>query len=111
MKRILYVEDSSTLVNMVKFYFEQEDYEVISCESADCALEIIQKGEDIDAFVFDIVLRGGIKTGYNLVQEVRKNPKYKNKPIIVTSSRSAEKSKLASVKVGADMFMPKPFMV
>ena len=111
MRTVLYVEDSSTLVNMVKFYFEQEDYKVISCENADDAIEIIQSGTNIDAFIFDIVLRGGIKTGYNLVMEVRKNAKYTNKPIIMTSSRSAEKSKLASEKVGADLFMAKPFIV
>ena len=53
MRTILYVEDSTTLVNMVKFYFEQGDYKVISCESADAALEIIRSEPDIDAFIFD----------------------------------------------------------
>ncbi len=108
-KTILYVEDSSTLVNMVKYYFESEGYTVLSAENVDDALKILNDQTRIDLFLLDIVLRGTHKTGYNLVKEIRGRETYKNAPVIITSSRDAKRSEITALRAGASMFIPKPY--
>ncbi|MDD3626914.1 MAG: response regulator [bacterium] len=108
-KTILYVEDSSTLVNMVKYYFESEGYLVLSAENVDDAIAIINKLQKIDLFLLDIVLRGTHKTGYNLVKEIRSHDIYQDVPVIITSSRDAKRSEITALRAGASMFVPKPY--
>lgn len=108
-KTILYVEDSSTLVNMVKYYFESEGYTVLSAENVDDALKILNDQTRIDLFLLDIVLRGTHKTGYNLVKEIRGRETYKSAPVIITSSRDAKRSEITALRAGASMFIPKPY--
>lgn len=108
-KTILYVEDSSTLVNMVKYYFEGEGYTVLSAENVDEAMKILEKEKRINLFLLDIVLRGTHKTGYNLVKEIRRHEIYKETPVIITSSRDAKRSEITALRAGASMFVPKPY--
>ena len=106
--KLLYVEDSTTLVKMVKFYLEQKGIEVFSCDNVDEAIEILEN-EQIDFILADIILRGTFKTGYILVREVKKDPKLKDIPIVLTSTRNAKSATITAQKVGADGFVEKPY--
>ncbi len=105
---ILYVEDSLTLVNMVKIFLEQKGIKVFATDNVDEAVDILNK-EKIDFVLSDIILRGTIKTGYILVREMKKDDRFKNIPIMLTSTRDAKAATVTAKKVGARDFIEKPF--
>ncbi len=109
MRKILILEDSSTLVSIVKSYFEREGYDVLSAETVDGAMQILEDLPEIDSFIVDIVLRGMGLTGYDFIKKIRGIENYKSTPIIVTSSRSISGVEIASKKTGADLVIPKPY--
>ena len=109
MRKILILEDSSTLVSIVKSYFEREGYDVLSAETVDGAMQILEDLPEIDSFIVDIVLRGMRLTGYDFIKKIRGIENYKSTPIIVTSSRSISGVEIAGKIAGADLVIPKPY--
>ena len=107
MKRVLYIEDSITLVKIVKTFLTENGYEVSTVDNYDDAVEMIDKN-DYDVIVSDIILRGINKTGYDIVKYFR-SKKGKDTPVIVTSTRGGRGVVVASKMSGADHFLQKPF--
>ena len=47
--------------------------------------------------------------GFELIRSVRSNPRTKNIPIIIISSRTAEKHRNVAKNLGVNMFLGKPY--
>jgi DNA-binding response OmpR family regulator len=50
-----------------------------------------------------------VKTGYELIQELRANPDFSTTPIYAISAKGGTKDAEAAVGMGASGFLPKPF--
>lgn len=107
MKRVLYIEDSITLVKIVKTFLEDNGYNVTTVDNYEDAIKLIDEN-DYDVIVSDIILRGINKTGYDIVKYFRKN-KSEETPVIVTSTRGGRGVVVASKMSGANHFLQKPF--
>jgi len=107
MKRVLYIEDSITLVKIVKTFLEDNGYNVTTVDNYKDAVKLIDEN-DYDVIVSDIILRGINKTGYDIVKYFRKN-KSEETPVIVTSTRGGRGVVVASKMSGANQFLQKPF--
>ena len=107
MKRVLYIEDSITLVKIVKTFLEDRGYDVTTVDNYEDAVKMIDEN-DYDVIVSDIILRGINKTGYDIVKYFRKN-KSEETPVIVTSTRGGRGVVVASKMSGANHFLQKPF--
>lgn len=103
MVKILMVEDEQEISELVVFYLKNENYEVITCETGQAALEKIRT-EDFALAILDVMLPD--ISGFELCQAIRKKYTY---PIIMLTAKGEEIDKITRLTLGADDYMTKPF--
>ncbi len=104
-RRILVVDDEEINRRMLSKILSS-DYEVLTAEDGDRALDIINSERDLLSLILlDLIMPG--KDGYELLNIIQGDPQLRKIPVIVlTSEESAE---VQSLKKGAADFIPKPY--
>lgn len=102
--KVLIVDDEQGIREVIKEYCLNENYEVLEAENGLCALEVLEKNNNIDVIVLDIMMPK--MDGYSTLKEIRKNY---NIPVIMLSARADEYDKLQSFDLGVDDYVTKPF--
>lgn len=103
---ILVVEDvditRETLCNMLSPYFN-----MISAEDGMSALKMLgEHSDEINMVLLDLMIPR--VDGFQVLEIMRKSPKLKNIPVIITSE-SGKESELQSIRIGADGYVSKPY--
>ena len=104
-KIALVVDDSLTMRKVLSRVLEREDFEVIT---ANDGMDAIQK---LQLFTPDIILTDiemPRMDGFEFSRYVRDNEKTSNTPLIVISSRTAEKHRNVAKELGVNAFLGKP---
>lgn len=105
-KRLLIVEDSKSLRNLMKMIFEEYEYEVETAANGRMALDLISRFHP-DIITCDINLTGSSLSGLDILAQVKsKNPKMK---IVMVSSKSDRETVSFCLSKGANGFIQKPF--
>jgi DNA-binding response OmpR family regulator len=104
--RILLVDDESDLVEMVKMRLEANGYEVLVAYDGQEALEKARK-EKPDLIILDIMLPK--IDGYKVCRILKFDDNYRKIPIVMFSARAQESDKETGERVGADVYITKPF--
>lgn len=102
MYKILVVEDDSSIRLGLKYYLEQEEFEVIEAGSIEDAQNSLSNS--IDLILLDINLPDG--SGFDLFKEIKKN---QDIPIIFLTANDLEVSVVMGLDMGADDYITKPF--
>jgi CheY-like chemotaxis protein len=103
---VLLADDSITIQKVVGIIFANEDYELVVVDNGNSALE---KARDIrpDVMLVDALMPG--KSGYEVCEEVRRDPVLKNIPLLLLVGAfepfDEDKARLS----GADDHITKPF--
>jgi DNA-binding response OmpR family regulator len=105
-QKILVVDDEPHIVNLIRLTLTGEKYEVYSAYSGHEALQLVNQIMP-DLIVLDLIMPA--MDGYEVCEEIRKNPKTANIPIMILSAKSQLADKFKSINVGADDYMVKPF--
>lgn len=100
---LLIVEDDITIRQGLKFYLEQENFNVISVEFAGDAIKTINNNH-IDLILLDVNLPD--MDGFELFKEIKK---IKDIPIIFLTVNDLEVSVVRGLDMGADDYITKPF--
>ena len=100
---ILFVEDDISIQTSLGLYLGNSGYQVVSVYRGDEAMTAFKQNK-IDLILLDINLPG--KDGITLCREFRENS---DLPIIMLSARDEEDDKIATLELGADDYVPKPF--
>ncbi len=103
MDKILIVEDEIKIREELKYFLENNGYQVNFVENFENTLNEIQKIET-DLILMDINIPG--INGMHLCREIRKTSKI---PIIIVTSRDTEMDELLCMNYGADDFITKPY--
>ncbi|MBA4406012.1 hypothetical protein C0389_01930 [bacterium] len=103
--KILVVDDDELAQDVFRFYLLKK-FEVYTVGSVSSFYNIISK-VDFNIILMDISLHD-IKDGIELTSELRKNPKYKNIPILMLTIFNSTSTKIHAKEAGADMFINKP---
>lgn len=103
--RILVVDDSPTIVEVVKAMLEQAGYEVITATDGLEALNAARK-EKPDLIVLDVMLPK--MQGYQVCRLLKFDETYQNIPIIMLTAKTEESAKMTGLKTGADEYLTKP---
>lgn len=103
MKKILIVEDDSTINTLLREIFEQQSFLVTSAFSGTEALLLIRQ-QTFDIVLLDLMLPG--MTGEAFLEEVQD---IQQTPVIVVSAKSEVMDKVSALRIGADDFITKPF--
>ena len=105
MKRILIVEDESSISDFVKGELEYEGYEVCIKEDGREGLEEALNNE-YDLVILDIMLPS--MKGFEICRRIKR---VKATPVIMLSAKSSVIDKVNGLKLGADDYISKPFAI
>lgn len=103
-KRILVVDDDPQTLHIAQAALEKADFEVLTADAAETALEIINKHGLPHLTVIDIVLPG--MDGLALC---RKLAEFSDLPIVLLSSVDEEKTVVSAIEDYAEDYIVKPF--
>lgn len=104
-KRVLVVDDSPTIVRILKRGLESLDYEVFSAEDGVEALEIVNE-IPLDLVLTDINMPN--MDGYELIVRIRAQQRFAILPIIVLTSVTDSETMRKSLDAGANIYLKKP---
>lgn len=104
-KRILVVDDESSITEFVGYALRKEGYTVDVYANGEDALEGAKKNQ-YDLYVLDIMLPG--MDGYELCRRIRS---FSAAPVLFLSARDTELDKVVGLELGADDYLAKPFGV
>lgn len=105
-KRILAVDDSRTMRDMVSFTLKGAGYEVIEAEDGQAAIASLN-GVKIDAVITDLNMPN--MNGFELIRALRQNPEYKFVPILMLTTEGDDSKKMEGKQAGATGWIVKPF--
>jgi len=105
-KKIMTVDDSPSVRQMVAFTLQQSGYDVVEAGDGKEALEKLN-GETVDLILTDLNMPN--MNGIELIRQVRQNPAYKFVPVIMLTTESQQTKKEEGKKVGATAWIVKPF--
>ena len=105
-KRIMTVDDSTSVRQMVSFTLKQAGYEVVEAVDGKDALSKIE-GSGIHMVLTDLNMPN--LDGIGLIRKVRASPALKGIPIIMLTSESQASRKLEGKAAGATGWIVKPF--
>ena len=105
-KRILTVDDSKTMRDMVAFTLKGAGFDVVEAEDGVKALALLAKTH-VDAIITDVNMPN--MDGVTLVKQLRAQPKFKSTPILMLPTEGSEEKKQAGKQAGATGWIVKPF--
>lgn len=105
-KRILTIDDSKTIRDMLMVTLSDAGFDVLQAVDGKDGIEMLGR-ERVDVVITDINMPN--MDGYQVIRHLRGDPAHKNTPILVLTTESdAEKKNLAR-EAGATGWMVKPF--
>lgn len=105
-KRILSVDDSTSIRQLVSFTLEKEGYEVVLAVDGQDALEKA-KDSPVDMVITDLNMPN--IDGIALIRALRADPSFRFTPIVMLTTESASDKKDAGKLAGATGWIVKPF--
>ena len=106
MARVLIVEDSPDIAELIKHYLERAGYETTLLTSGRDALVAARQAPP-DMVVLDIMLPG--MDGLQVCQALRSEPSTAAVPILMLTAKGEEADRVKGLELGADDYVTKPF--
>ena len=106
MTKILAVDDSASMRQMVNFTLTGAGYDVKDAADGQQALELAKR-EQFDVIVSDVNMP--VMDGITLISELRKLPQYKSVPMLMLTTESSSDKKMQGKQAGATGWIVKPF--
>ncbi len=106
-KKILIVDDSESIREVVSFTLESEGYSILSAVDGKDALKHLD-GQTIDLVITDLHMPN--MNGIELITEIRKIDSYKRIPILFLTTESQAAKKIEAKEAGATGWIIKPFV-
>ncbi|MGK7955099.1 MAG: PleD family two-component system response regulator [Crocosphaera sp.] len=107
MKTILVVEDTNSERQLMAALLTHAGFITPNVSSAKLAWEWLEKNSFPDLILLDIIMPE--ETGLELCRKIRKNPKWKDIPIVFCSSKSEEFDRFWALRQGGNDYITKPF--
>ena len=103
MKNVLICDDDKDIVNALKIYLNNPEYQLFEAYNGQEALDVISR-VDIHLVLLDVMMpkMDGITT-------LSKLREYSNIPVILLTAKSEDADKVLGLNIGADDYITKPF--
>ena len=105
-KKILIVDDEEVIRKFLKIHLDKLGYEVMEAGDGVQAIEQLGK-DDFDLLICDILMPK--KDGWEVIKEVKSNPKTKAIPVIVLTAKNEDSDMFKGYDLGVNYYMTKPF--
>lgn len=103
-KKILIVDDSITILEIVKKFIKNKSYEIMTANNGVSGLKIAQL-EKPDVVLLDIMLPK--MDGYTVCRKIKDDPQLSSTKVIMFSVKSDKESRDIANAAGADYFLMK----
>ncbi len=105
-KRVLTVDDSKTMRDMVGFTLRGAGFEVVEAEDGVKALSLLDK-TSVDLIITDINMPN--MDGVTLTRNIRSRPSHKSTPVLILTTEGGDAKKADGRAAGATGWIVKPF--
>ncbi|MDQ2799737.1 MAG: response regulator [Armatimonadota bacterium] len=105
-RKILTCDDEKHIVRLIQVNLERQGYEVVTAYNGAEALEAVA-AEKPDLIVLDVMMPE--MTGFEVLEELKKNPETENIPVIMLTARSQDADVLRGWQSGVECYLTKPF--
>jgi len=106
MKRILLIEDDRDIVELVRYNFEREGFQVSAVTDGAAGLAQVRKTPP-DVLLLDLMLPK--LPGLEICKEIRRDQALNRLPILMLTARGEEADRVVGLEMGADDYVTKPF--
>ena len=107
-KKVLAVDDSATVREVLRATLETAGYQVVLAADGHEALSVLSaSANSIDMVLTDLNMPN--MDGLELIREVRSQPGYRFKPVMMLTSETQPELKAEGKKAGASCWLNKPF--
>ena len=100
---ILIVDDENPIRELLRLYFEKEQFEVLEAENGAQAMTIFEEKKP-DIIILDIMMP--IMDGLEVCQQIRKHDMT---PLILLTAKGEDEDRILGLEIGADDYITKPF--
>jgi DNA-binding response OmpR family regulator len=104
MNRILICDDEKEIVNALKIYLNDPDYELLEAYDGEEAVEAVRE-KDVQLLLLDIMMPK--MDGITALKNMRSRGI--NVPVLMLTAKSEVDDRVAGLDAGADDYLPKPF--
>jgi DNA-binding response OmpR family regulator len=104
MKKILFIEDESTLHKTIGEVLTQEGYEMISALDGEAGIRLAQTKKP-DLILLDLILPK--LHGFEVLKKLKEDEKTKNIPVIVLTNLEGMQDVEKAIKMGANAYLVK----
>ena len=106
LKRVMTVDDSRTIREMVAFTLRRAGFEVAEAEDG-CKALLALKTTPVDVIITDLNMPN--MDGVTLIRALRADPKWRTIPILMLTTESDDRKKTEGRAAGATGWLVKPF--
>jgi two-component system chemotaxis response regulator CheY len=107
MKKILIVDDSTTLRQQLKADLEGAGYKVVEAEDGALGLAALKSNSDVDLILCDVNMPN--MDGLTMCDKVRKEAAFATKPIFMLTTESTPEMKVKGKVLGVKVWIVKPY--
>jgi sigma-B regulation protein RsbU (phosphoserine phosphatase) len=104
--RILVVDDNASNREVLSRRLQRQGHTVVHAEDGSSALALIEK-EAPDLVLLDLMMPG--ISGYEVLARLKRDPRFRDIPVIMISALSEFDSVVRCIEAGADDYLAKPF--
>lgn len=104
--RVLLIEDEPNIIEAIRFVLSRDGWRVDVHSDGATAGEAV-KSRAPDLVILDVMLPN--KSGYDILQDLRSDPDTEGLPVLVLTARGQTKDRELADRLGANLFMTKPF--
>jgi len=105
-KKVLVVDDDIRNIFALTAVLENHHMFVVCAESGRAGIELLERTTDIDLVMMDIMMPE--MDGYETIREIRKQPQFRDLPIIAVTAQALKEDKEKCLAAGASDYLPKP---
>jgi two-component system alkaline phosphatase synthesis response regulator PhoP/two-component system response regulator VicR len=105
-RKVLVVDDEEVIRKFLRINLDNWGYEVEEAVDGEEALKQL-KSDDFDLLICDILMPN--KDGWEVLKEMRSDPKTRDIPVIVLTAKSEDGEMFKGYDLGANYYMTKPF--
>ena len=109
MRQVWIVDDDVEMSRAIGLMLKMLECEVFSFHTARAAAQTLLTGKTPQVMILDINMPE--VSGLDLLEFLRRRPEWKDLPIIMLSSESADSTVDKALKLGADTFIMKPVTI
>jgi DNA-binding response OmpR family regulator len=104
--RVLIIEDSADIAELIKHYLDRAGYDAVVHASGRDGL-VAARQSPPDLVILDVMLPG--MDGMQVCQALRAEPTTSGLPILILTARGEEADRVRGLELGADDYVTKPF--